>query len=336
MQRNSRSGKVGAAVRGQPEPTANIRNENLKSAYCLGSSQEPANTRKGRGKARATMDLIEACREILEEIQPASVRAVCYRLFTMGLIPNMSKNATNAVSTQLVWAREAGLIPWGHVVDETRSPERASTWSNPDAIINTAVETYRRDHWQDQPAWVEVWSEKGTIRGTLAPVLDRFGVTFRVMHGYGSATSVYGIAEETRNNAKPLTILYAGDWDPSGLHMSEVDLPRRIERYSGNATIKRIALAGIDVGQGTDLPSFDAESKTKDPRHRWFVDRFGIRCWELDALSPVVLRQRFEEEIIAHLDVASWNRAIEVETVEMQSMRAFLMDWNSKSMQAPK
>lgn len=41
MQRNSRSGKVGAAARGQPDQTANSRNENLKSAYYLSSPQDP-------------------------------------------------------------------------------------------------------------------------------------------------------------------------------------------------------------------------------------------------------------------------------------------------------
>ena len=32
----------------------------------------------GRGLHQATLDLIAACREILEDIEPATVRAVCY------------------------------------------------------------------------------------------------------------------------------------------------------------------------------------------------------------------------------------------------------------------
>ena len=59
-----------------------------------------------RGKAQKSLDLIAACRDILAEIQPASVRAVCYRLFVAGHIDSMSKNNTNRVSTQLVYARE--------------------------------------------------------------------------------------------------------------------------------------------------------------------------------------------------------------------------------------
>ncbi len=39
----------------------------------------------GRGKAHATLDRIEAERAILAEIQPASVRAVCYQMFVRGL-----------------------------------------------------------------------------------------------------------------------------------------------------------------------------------------------------------------------------------------------------------
>ena len=58
--------------------------------------------RRGRGKAQASLDLIHACHEIMNELQPASVRAVCYRLFTMGLLTDMSKGSTNKVSTQLV------------------------------------------------------------------------------------------------------------------------------------------------------------------------------------------------------------------------------------------
>lgn len=42
MQLNSRSGEVGAAVRGQPDQAANSRNESTESAYFCGSSQDQA------------------------------------------------------------------------------------------------------------------------------------------------------------------------------------------------------------------------------------------------------------------------------------------------------
>ena len=218
-----------------------------------------------RGKSKSSLDLIAASYEILSEIHPASVRAVCYRLFTLGIIPNMSKGSTGKVSKQLVYARENGIIPWEWIVDETRAAEKVLTWTDPDERINAAVRNYRRDYWQEQPYRIEVWSEKGTVRGTLAPILDEFGVTFRAMHGYSSATVINTIAEESNMSDKPLIAFYCGDFDPSGKHMSDIDLPDRLRRYGAKITIERIALLETDVFDG-DLPSFKADTKTGDSR----------------------------------------------------------------------
>lgn len=148
------------------------------------------------------------------------------------------------------------------------------------------------------------------------------------MHGYGSATALYDIAQDTADNDKPLSVLYIGDWDPSGLQMSEVDLPKRLDRYGGSARIERVALAPYDVAEGTELPWFEAESKAKDTRYAWFVERYGTRCWEVDALSPVVLRERLEAHIRSYLDMDAWNHAIGVERAETESMTGFLKTWN--------
>ena len=292
--------------------------------------------RQGRGKSKASLELIAAAITILEEIQPATVRAVCYRLFIQKLIPCMTKANTDKVSKQLVYARETGQLPWAWVVDETREAERIASWDSPEAIISTAVDQYRKDYWAMQPKWVEVWSEKGTIRGTLAPILKKYGVTFRVMHGYGSATSINGIAKETAASDKNLTVLYVGDWDPSGMQMSEIDLPDRLQRYGGAATIKRVALDECDVQDDTKLPFFEADSKSKDPRYKWFTERYGDRCWEVDALSPVVLRERVEGEILGLLDVSAWQHATKIEAAETESMRSVLATWKSISGQATK
>jgi len=288
-------------------------------------------SRQGRGKSEKSLELINASARILNEIQPASVRAVCYRLFIKKLIANMSKNSTGAVGKQLVYAREAGLIPWDWIVDETREAETISTWSNPEAIIRCAVNGYRKDYWAMQPRRVEVWSEKGTVRGTVAPVLDEYGVTFRVMHGYGSATSIHEIAQKTLDSTKSMTVLYIGDHDPSGLHMSEIDLPARLARYGGSADIVRIALDASDVTNDTKLPWFPADDKVSDSRYAWFKALYGHRCWEVDALSPVVLRRRLDNAIYDLLDGDAWNHAVSIEEAEKESMQSILSTWKSIS-----
>jgi len=285
-----------------------------------------------RGKSQKSMELVSAAAEILREIQPASVRAVCYRLFVAGLIADMGKNSTGKVSKQLVYARENGLIPWHWIVDETRRAERSAVWDSFDERITQATKYYRRDNWQEQPHKIEVWSEKGTVRGTIWPVLSEYAVTFRVMHGFGSATTLNSVATMSAYSEKPLTVLYVGDFDCSGMCMSEVDIPQRLERYSGKATIRRIALTADDVAPGTTLPHFEAETKKGDSRHDWFVSRYGSKCWELDAMSPVDLRQRVEHAILGMLDTDAWNHARTIEQAEVDSMRDYQQRWNdSKS-----
>jgi len=289
----------------------------------------------GRGKSQHSLDLIEAAHTILEEIQPATVRAVCYRLFTLGLIESMAKNHTNRVGTQLVWAREQGIIPWAWIVDETREAERQSGWADPEAFIRAARRSYRRDRWQYQPSRVEVWSEKGTVRGTLAPVLEGYGVTFRVMHGYTSASMVHQIAQETGEGSGPLIALYVGDWDPSGLHMSEQDLPDRLDEYGACVELTRVALVSSDIADRR-LPSFGADTKQGDTRYAWYVRRYGSRCWELDAMSPPVLRDRVAGAIQAHIDLEAWERCGLGEQAEQASLGKVLNRWKAICVQASK
>jgi hypothetical protein len=288
----------------------------------------------GRGRSQKSLDLVAASIAILDEIQPCSVRAVCYRLFTLGLITSMAKNETNKVGSLLTRAREEGDIPWAWVTDETREPQSVSAWENPAAYVDTVSRSYRRDRWIDQPEWIQVWSEKATISGTIIPVVRAYGLTLRIMHGYGSATAIHDAAEETQTAGRTLTVLYVGDWDPSGLHMSEVDLPRRLAEYGGAIGITRLALIEEDI-RG-DLPSFAAATKSQDPRHRWFIEKYGQRCWELDALSPVVLRDRLEQVILSLLDKSAWARAENVERAERESLSTILNKWPGISRQASK
>ncbi len=283
-------------------------------------------TNLGRGKHQSSLDLIEAAADILDEIQPATVRAVCYRLFVAGVIPDMSKRSTQRVSTQLTWAREQGHVPWEWIVDETREVEAVTTWNDPQQIINACRYSYRRDYWKDQPARVEVWSEKGTVRGTLKPVLDQYAVPFRVMHGFGSATAVHQAARDS--DCSDIIVLYVGDYDPSGMYMSEIDLPDRLERYEGNIEIRRIALLRPDTA--TLPPGFDLADKRSDARHDWYARNYGARCWELDALPPPELRRRVEAHIIAEIsDLEAWELSQRAEAAESETLRTVADNWRT-------
>ncbi len=163
--------------------------------------------------------------------------------------------------------------------------------------------------------------------------------------------------EINHDEGKDFVALYVGDWDPSGLHMSEVDLPERLQRYrriivpnaACNAdlsrlthselaaleakldnvdfTIKRIALLEDDL---EDLPSFPLESKMStedkkgDTRAPWYKENYHpTKCWELDAMNPRALRARVESEIVRYIDQELWERVEEGERAERESIRQF-------------
>jgi hypothetical protein len=271
--------------------------------------------------AQASLDLIEAMHAAASASNPITGRGVGYRLFVGKLILSMSE--MQRVYRLLLIAREQGTIPWEWIVDETRSLERKPSWDNPADYVRIVSRAYRRDFWVQQPVRVEVWSEKGTVRGVLAPILDKYGVGFRVMHGFSGATTIYDVAQDY--DGRPLIIIYVGDYDPSGLCMSEEDIPRRLEEYGGDhVVLKRIAL---NRDQLDDLPSFPASDKKKDPRHKWFVRNYGRRCWELDAMDPNDLRTLVERAIKREIEPVAWKRCATVERAEKESLRTVLDSW---------
>jgi hypothetical protein len=312
--------------------------------------------RRGRGRAARTIQLVEAMYKILEEIQPCSVRAVAYQLFNRKLIDSMSVRNAQLVSRLLTRAREEGEIPWEWVVDQTRQQQCVSTWSNPQAFAETVQSAYRRNKWEAQPTHIELWSEKATVEGTLAPVLKEYEVPFQVLHGWSSATPIFDATNQNFNRKQDTLILYVGDWDPSGMYMSEEDLPRRLARYSSKVpsdkkitshdverilgevrlSVRRIALNHLDTQRLGSKVAFPAATKKRDPRYGWFIGNYGQSCWELDAMSPNDLRERVETAIQAELDIDLWDRYVAVERVEREAITATCQSWNSISQQDQK
>ena len=282
-------------------------------------------SKKVRGMARRSLDLIDAMYTAAAAAQPITGRGIGYKLFTSGFIPSMGRSNMQRVYRLLKEARERGIIPWEWIVDETRALERRPSWDDPGHFVATVSRAYRRDFWTQQPKRVEVWSEKGTVRGVLAPVLDQYGAGFRVMHGFSGATTVYDVAQD--NDGRPLIVLYVGDFDPSGMYMSERDLPDRLVNYGGeHIKLVRIALRREHLD---GLPSFSASDKRKDPRYKWFISRFGNACWELDALDPNVLRDIVEKAICDEIEPTAWQRCAAVDQAERELLRTVLDSWGA-------
>jgi len=287
--------------------------------------------KKGRGRSAQSLALIKAMYSIAEATQPITGRGVGYKLFTQKLIPSMSRKSMRVVYRLLLLAREEGIIPWKWIVDETRSAERVATWNDPEEYATTMANAYRRDFWNQQSDRIEVWSEKGTVRGVLQPVLSKYQVTFRALHGFNSATQVWDISQD--DDGRDLIALYVGDYDPSGMYMSEQDLPKRLREYDGDhVEVRRIALTPAQLG---GLPSFPAADKVKDTRYRWFVSNYGDTCRELDAMDPNDLRECVEGAIKDLIEPEAWARCEAVNKEEKESIRLVVDRWINPGWQDP-
>ena len=281
-------------------------------------------SKKPRGMARASLELIEVMRGVAEAAHPITGRGIGYKLFTAGLIPSMDRAPMQRVYRLLRLAREQGIIPWEWIVDETRQLEqKRSTWADPAAYVRAVHRSYKRDFWKQQPKRVVVGSEKGTVRGVLDPVLYELGVGFLVLHGFSSTTAMYDLAQDY--DGRPLIFLYVGDYDPSGMYMSEEDIPKRLEQYGGDhIEVNRVALLR---GHCDDLTPFPVTDKKDDLRRKWFVKNYGKRCWELDAMHPNDLRETVREAIEDEIEWTAWERCAVVEKAEQESLRTVLDSW---------
>jgi hypothetical protein len=287
-----------------------------------------SNLPRMRGMAQRSRDLIDAMFDTAAALQPITGRGIGYQLFVAKQIASMSKADMKRVYRLLTIARERGIIPWRWIVDEDDDDEGVPTWDDPAAFAEAASRGYRRDFWQQQRVRVVVWSEKGTVRGVLRPMLDRYGVRFRRVGGFASSGKAHRLAWDTDDN-RPLIVIYVGDYDCSGMFMSEVDLPNRMREYHGHhVEIRRVALV---PGQLAGLPSFAASDKRKDPRFRWFGENYGKRCWELDAMDPNVLRACVEDEIKSLIEPDAWARCEVVNTAEQESLHKVLTNWGAST-----
>ena len=94
----------------------------------------------------------------------------------------------------------------------------AETWSGPQAALEYTAQAYRRQLWANQDVYVEVWSEKDTVRGTIYPVTNKFDVPFLIARGQSSETFVYESAQAIEAAGKHTAVIYQlGDHDKAGV-----------------------------------------------------------------------------------------------------------------------
>jgi hypothetical protein len=275
------------------------------------------------GKHAATLAIIAAAHEVLAERSPMTVRQVYYQLVSRQVIQN-SRGQYNAVSKALRDARKDGIIPWSWIEDRLRRPRHVGMWPDLAAFGRLVSQAYRRDVWQTQPGRVEVWLEKDALAGIFEAVLDAYGVTLNVGRGYDGWASISNAARRF-TTGETVTVLYFGDFDPSGEDMVR-SLRERLAFFDCRPEVIKSALTFEDVRLYNLPPDF---TKQTDTRRAAFVAKYGDLAVELDALPAAILEARLRQEIEARMDLNALARVRRREQDERDVLAAALDGMNS-------
>jgi hypothetical protein len=265
-----------------------------------------------------TANLIASASEILEENAPQTVRQVFYQLVSRQDLEN-SLASYKATCRALVAARKEGLIAWEAIEDRLRRPREVAMWTGLGAFVATATASFRRDVWVTQPNYVECWCEKDALSGIFEDALSRYGVTLNVGRGYDGWTSIKDAA--ARYGELPVSILYYGDFDPSGEDMVR-SLHERLAWFGARVNIVKSALTRADIERYRLPPNF---TKITDTRRDRFVAKHGDISVELDALPIDVLRERVVADIEAHMDLAALDQVRDIEAAERAELEAAVL-----------
>lgn len=262
-----------------------------------------------------TLKRIETVRGLLEKHHPMTLRQIFYRLVSLQVYKN-TESQYQSLSKTLVRARKEGMIPWEWIEDRLRRPRTVSMWNGLADFMDTVRVAYRRNVWQDQPGYLEVWLEKDALSGIFEEVLNPYGVTLNVGRGYTSWSAIREAAERLPMDTM---ILYFGDFDPSGEDMVRC-LEEGLAFFGCCPKIIKCALTEDDITHYNLPPDF---TKKRDPRRTDFVDKYGDKCVELDALPPDVLERRLTEAIRERMDMEAIEKTRTEEKREIGQLQEF-------------
>jgi len=256
-----------------------------------------------------------------------TVRSVYYYLGgAKGLIP-LTEYGYKKLDALLVDMRKNDEVEWGYfTVARGVSGKLGRRFMAPEPYLDRLIawlkgcdEWYEVPFWYKQPLHLEVWVEKKGLLPTLEYWLTEHDIKIRSGEGYSPWEFVYASVEDIKTYLEDRTtdkvvILYLGDLDPSG-----VDIDRHVEeatRFFGiNLAFIRLALFPEQVKK-LNLPLWPEkmeviEKLEKDPRRKWYFQRFGRVATELDAwfgLQPDSLQKLILDSVTNYVDSEAKNQ----------------------------
>ncbi len=250
--------------------------------------------------------LLEKIQEILKEYQEqyikVTLRQLYYQLVARDIIPNEQKEYSK-LSKVLTNARYAGVISWDAIEDRVRVPKIPNVFESIGDLMQTAILSYELNRWKGQAYYIELWTEKDALSSVIEPLTKKYQIALSVNRGYSSASAMYEAAKRIKKDKKNV-IFYLGDHDPSGLDMDR-DIQFRLNEFGADVKVIRIGLTQEQIKEYSPPPN---PAKITDPRAKKYVEEFGNKSWEVDALRPEILQELIEDSILQYLDIEKFEQ----------------------------
>lgn len=253
----------------------------------------------------SSLAVIEQAAAIIEEYREQgyqlTLRQLYYQFVSRDLMDNTMRNYKNLGSI-VNDARLAGELDWEAIEDRTRNVRARTHWESPAEIVEAVAEQYHVDYWLEQETRVEVWIEKDALVGVIEKVCWRWDVPYFACRGYSSQSEQWRAGQRFVThikNGQSVKLIHLGDHDPSGIDMTrdnEDRLRQFIDKHAdaGMFSVERIALNMDQVKKHRPPPN---PAKLTDSRVAGYMERFGSKSWELDALNPNIIEELITDAI---------------------------------------
>lgn len=268
------------------------------------------------------ISLIQKMNQIISEYEARiTVRQLYYQLVSRGFIENSIKAYKN-MDRVLTIARKEGTINPFALVDRSKPLIKQPSWNGLKEFVETVRESYKRTVWDSQPEYVEVWVEKDALAGVLQPITNYYDVFLAVGRGYQSFTNKVEAAKRFEEYSdRNVTILYFGDFDPTGMDINRDIFDQMETLCSVDVRVERISLTPEQI-KVYNLPSIPL--KKTDTRTAAHVAEYGDVAVELDALPPNVLAELVKTSINQHLDFQAFSACKEKEKVDLTKINGWV------------
>jgi len=267
---------------------------------------------KRRRRTKAEIAAIrQAIWETLNQVHPMTVRQTFYQLSVKHVIEKLESEYKGTVCRLLVKMREDNEIPFEWISDNTRWMRKPRTHSSFEQALRNTAQTYRRALWENQDAYVEIWTEKDAIAGIILEETKPWDVPLMVSRGFSSITYLYEAAQAILAQNKPAYLYYFGDHDPSGVVIDR-KIEQRLRQFAPDADIvfKRIGVTPEQI-EAWELPT--RPTKKTDSRRK----NFSGTSVEVDAIPALKLRELVRDCIEQHVN----EHQLHVTTVAEKSER---------------